>query len=58
MFMHTGFGYRFVHYEEIFSSDRNKFGDVIDDIIPVSMSPDIDRRGRVSCSNTAATSRV
>ena len=48
--------YRSVRYEEIFSSDSNKFGNVIDnkfgdvigDIIPVSMSPDIDRRGKVS----------
>ena len=49
MFMHTGLGYHSFHYQEkIISSHSSKFGDAIDDIIPASMSPDIDRRSRVS----------
>ena len=46
---HVGFRYHSVRYEEkIISSHSNNIGDVIDDIIPVSTSPDIDRRSRVS----------
>ena len=49
MHAHTRFGYfSFRYQKKIVSGHSNKIGDVIDDIIPVSTSPDVDRHSRVS----------
>ena len=44
---HTGFGYS-INHEKIVSGHIKKLSDGIDDMMPISMSPDIDRRSRVS----------